>query len=145
MKDNLFEILLSLFETSLTQLQKDHVSQEQESNESLIEDVQTEAEEALLVVKSADDYSVRVLTQEEQLKITKASYQFLMRMKLWGIIDSTVFELVLNEILYSESRIVTLEETKWIIRTILENQLNEKQLAFLELVLYQKEQALISH
>ena len=144
MKDNLFEMLLNLFEKSLTQLQKSHQSIDKEASETNEEDM-LHAEEQSLYVRTAHQKSTRVLTYEEQMKLTKASYQFLMRMRLWNIIDIDVFETILNQLQFSESRIVTLQETKWTIRNVLATDLNEEQLAFLDLVLYRTEDELAIH
>lgn len=146
MKDNLFEMLLSLFETSLTQLQESHKainadSVDQGDNEEMIRS----EEEQAVYVRSAQNLSTRVFTYDEQMKLSKASYQFLMRMKLWGIIDSDVLESILNQLYSSESRIITLQETKWTIRNVLEKNMSEDQLTFLDLVLYQTEDALAVH
>lgn len=138
MKDNLFEMLLSLFEKSLSQIQKNQKSVEEDTLEAISED-DLNADEKSLQVKSAQQQSIRICTYEEQMKLTKASYQFLMRLKLWGIIDFNTFEAVIHQLQFSDSRIVTLQETKWTIRNTLAPHLNEKQLAFLDLVLYQKE------
>ncbi|RUR19941.1 DUF494 family protein [Legionella sp. km535] len=142
MKDNLFEMLLNLFETSLTQLQKSHKSDEQGIPELTEDDEILHAEDQALFIKTAQEQSIRIFTYEEQMKLTKASYQFLMRMKLWGIIDTNLFETIINQLHGSDSRIVTLQETKWTIRNVLENHMDEEQLAFLDLVLYQKEDEL---
>jgi hypothetical protein len=144
MKDNLFEMLLNLFEKSLTQLQKSHQSLDKDASETNEEEV-LHAEEQSLYVRAAHQKSTRVLTYEEQMKLTKASYQFLMRMRLWNIIDIDVFETILNQLQFSESRIVTLQETKWTIRNVLATDLNEEQLAFLDLVLYRTEDELAIH
>jgi uncharacterized protein Smg (DUF494 family) len=143
-KDNLFEMLLNLFETSLAQLQKNHESSDQDLQE-LHGDESMNAEEHALHIKSAQHKSTRIFTYEEQIKLTKASYQFLMRMKLWNIIDIDLFELIINQLQFSESRIVTLQETKWTIRNVLAANLNEEQLAFLDMVLYQTEDELTIH
>lgn len=145
MKDNLFEMLLNLFEKSLSQLQKNQKSVDEGSAELFDVDFISNEEENALYIKSAQDKSTRVFTYEEQMKLTKASYQFLMRMKLWNIIDIDLFELIINQLLYSDSRIVTVQETKWTIRNVLESNLNEEQLAFLDLVLYQSEDELTVH
>ncbi len=144
MKDNLFEMLLNLFEKSLTQLQKSHGSIDQNSSEHDDEELSND-EAKNLYVRSAQDTSTRVVTYEEQMKLTKASYQFLMRMKLWNIIDRDVFETIVNQLQFSESRIVTLEETKWTIRSTLATELTDKQLDFLDLVLYRVEDDLATH
>ena len=145
MKDNLFEMLLHLFDTSLTQLQRSHKSDNPDSQDEINEDEILNDEDPSLYVKSAKAKSTRIFTYEEQMKLTKASYQFLMRMKLWNILDVDLFELIITQLYSSESRIVTLQETKWTIRNVLENTLNEEQLAFLDLVLYQSEDELTIH
>lgn len=145
MKDNLFEMLLNLFEKSLTQLQKSHKTGDQDSQDLINDDELLDSTDQALHIKSAQHKSTRIFTYDEQMKLTKASYQFLMRMKLWSIIDVDVFELILNQLQFSESRIVTLQETKWTIRNVLASSLNEEQLAFLDLVLYQTEDELTLH
>ncbi|MFA1386759.1 DUF494 family protein [Legionella pneumophila] len=145
MKDNLFEMLLNLFEKSLTQLQKSHKSNDQDSQSQLLEEDLLSAEEQSLFIKSAQDKSTRIFTYDEQMKLTKVSYQFLMRMKLWNILDIDQFESIINQLQFSESRIVTLQETKWTIRNALASTLNEEQLTFLDLVLYQTEDELTIH
>lgn len=139
MKDNLFEMLLSLFEKSLTQLQKSHKTANHDATEQIHEEENVAAEEQVLNLKLQESTSTRVLTYDEQMKLTKASYQFLMRMKLWNIITAEFFEIIMNQLQFSESRVVTLQETKWTIRNVLASSLGEEQLAFLDLVLYQTE------
>ena len=145
MKDNLFEMLLDLFETSLTQLQKSHKSADLEAADELNEAENHVSEEQILSLTLQNEQSTRVLTYDEQIKLTKASYQFLMRMKLWNIVSSESFELIMNQVHYSDSRIVTLQEIKWTIRNVLAVHLDERQLAFLDLVLYQSEDKLTLH
>lgn len=144
MKDNLFELLLNLFEASLDQLQKSHHSMEQDSQDLLENQLQS-AEDQSLFVRCAQEQSMRVFTYEEQMKMTKASYQFLMKMKLLSVLDDHDFEQIMNQIQFSDSRIITLQETKWTIRNVLAVNLNEEQLAFLDLVLYQSEDELTLH
>ncbi|MBN9231498.1 MAG: hypothetical protein BGO90_08800 [Legionella sp. 40-6] len=138
MKDNLFEMLLNLFEQSLNQLQKRNETAEQELIIDSSDDEQN-AETDFMQFKNQDTKSTRVLIYEEQMKMSKASYQFLMRMKLCNVLTDATLETVLHQLLFSESRIVTLQETKWIIRNALSGNLSEEQLAFLDLVLYQTE------
>lgn len=137
MKDNLFELLLSLFEKSLSQLHEAHQSDEQ--SDSIDGDQLFDIEKNSLHLKSPDLKATRVFTYDEQMKLTKASYQFLMRMKLWNIIDTDQFEVIMDQLQFSDSRIVNLQETKWTIRNVLETDLSEEQLAFLDLVLYKSE------
>mgnify|MGYP000317095403 CR=1 FL=1 len=144
MKDNLFEMLLNLFETSLAKLQKSHQSAEQESAE-INEEESTAADDQIVHVRAQQQKSTRVFTYDEQMKLTKASYQFLMRMKLWNVLNTESFETIMNQLQFSDSRIVTLQETKWIIRNVLSSHLTEEQLTFLDLVLYQVEDELTLH
>ncbi len=144
MKDNLFELLLNLFEKSLTQLQKSHQSADPDSP-GLHDEESYHPDDHSLFIRTAQQSSTRVFTYDEQMKLTKASYQFLMKMKLLGIVDNDGLELIMNQLQFSESRIVTLQETKWTIRNVLANNLNEEQLAFLDLVLYQSEDELTLH
>ncbi len=148
MKDNLFEMLLTLFEKTLTQLKETHAST---SNNETEEDNQPGANPSSSAgaypsfIKSAHEDSIRVFTSEEQIKLTKASYQFLMRLASWGILPPDLMELILNQLIFSESRFVSLPETKWTIRSTLVSSLDAEQLAFLDLVLYHKEDELPLH
>ncbi len=148
MKDNLFEMLLNLFEKTLTQLKEKHASThkddiDREKQAETQGSVNVETDVAF--VKSSHRDSMRVFTYDEQMKLTKASYQFLMRMSSWGIVSPDVFELILNQLSFSESRFVSLQETKWTIRNTLASSLDAEQLAFLDLVLYHKEDELLLH
>ena len=152
MKDSLFEMLLNLFEKTLAQLKESHLPDRanDEEHDQLADiypstlvapKIELQAE----FIQSAQDHSMRVFTRDEQIKFTKASYQFLMRMMTWGIIDPNAMELIINQLVFSESRFVTLQETKWVIRNILADHLDAEQLAFLDLVLYQREDELPLH
>jgi len=152
MKDSLFEMLLNLFEKTLAQLKESHVAanaidEDSENKEDgytpslLSSKNEMEAE----FIKSAHQNSMRVFTADEQIKFTKASYQFLMRMSSWGVIDSEAMELIINQLIFSDSRFVSLQETKWVIRNVLADNLDAEQLAFLDLVLYQREDELPLH
>lgn len=144
MKDNLYEILMGLFEKSLTQIQKNQraISLDDDPVDLLGEEEIIGTGEQFLHIQPARHQATRIFTYQEQMRFTKASYQFLMRMKLWQIIDNESFELIVNQLLASDSRIITLQETKWAIRNVIAANLNEEQLAFLDLVLYQKEDML---
>lgn len=148
MKDSLFEMLLNLFEKTLDQLKENHVSKNvigADSDESVITSVMTNEAIASEFFKSAQTTSMRVFTADEQIKLTKASYQFLMRMSTWGIISPEALERIVNQLIFSDSRFVHLQETKWTIRNTLADNLAPEQLAFLDLVLYQREDELGLH
>ncbi|MDP1602371.1 MAG: DUF494 family protein [Legionella sp.] len=150
MKDSLFEMLMNFFEKSLSQITESKSVNEKDAiaEPDALESADAEmasVENQSLVVRPAHETSIRVFTYDEQMKFTKASYQFLMRMLLWGIIASESMELIINQLIFSESRFVTLQETKWTIRNTLAENLTAAQLAFLDLVLYQKEDELPLH
>ncbi|CEK11882.1 DUF494 family protein [Legionella hackeliae] len=142
MKDSLFEMLMSFFEKSLAQLKESHTVNANDDEES-IENASLESR--TLFLKDAQNKTLRIFTEDEQRKFTKASYQFLTRLILWGIIAQETMELIINQLLFSESRFVSLQETKWTIRNTLADNLDANQLAFLDLVLYQKEDKLALH
>lgn len=148
MKDSLFEMLLSLFEQTLTQIKEKHVeaSRQEGEQETSVEEVASGSQDySVKIVRAAHATSMRVFTWDEQLKLSKTSYQFLVRMASWGVINDEVFELIMNRLVFSESHFVGLQETKWAIRQTLADILDAKQLAFLDLVLYHKEDALPLH
>ena len=105
----------------------------------------TSSPNELMIFKPASALSMRVFTVEEKHKLTKPSYQFLNRLLLWQMLPSETMEKVITQLLFSESRFVTLQETKWTIRNVLAEHLNEHQLAFLDLLLYQQEDNLPKH
>ncbi|MFY7698392.1 MAG: DUF494 family protein [Legionella sp.] len=149
MKDSLFEILLNLFEKTLVQLKEMHVFNSEHSLENnKIDDPLGAFEKPEChteFLKSADERSVRIFSYTEQIKLTKASYQFLMRLSTLGIIATTTLEAVINQLMCSESRIVSLQETKWTIRNVLADSLNSEQIAFIDLLLYPKEEQFSVH
>ncbi|MBA2652736.1 MAG: DUF494 family protein [Tatlockia sp.] len=148
MKDSLFEMLMNFFEKSLSQLKESTTETSTETGigqaEPELFDLST-LENRTLVLKSPQDTAIRIFTNDEKIKFTKASYQFLTRLLLWGIMSPETMELIINQLVFSESRFVTLQETKWTIRNALSDNLNAAQLAFLDLVLYQKEDKLPLH
>jgi uncharacterized protein Smg (DUF494 family) len=148
MKDSLFEMLMSFFETSLSKI-IENKSTNNSNAEDILDLTETNdiasTENSSLIVRAANNKSIRVFTYDEQMKLTKASYQYLMRLLLWGIIVPETMESIVNQLLFSESRFVTLQETKWTIRNVLAENLDAKQLVFLDLVLYQKEDELPLH
>ena len=137
MKASLFELLLSLFEKTLTQLKEkqqlvDSSSRDLRSTETLVTESKVGVE--IQVVNQPSGTAMRIFSADEQLKLTKASYQFLVRMGALGVIPGQTMELVINRLFFSDSRYVSLQETKWTIRHTLAQSLDPIQLAFLELV-----------
>ncbi|HHF7349439.1 TPA: DUF494 family protein [Legionella feeleii] len=147
MKDSLFEMLMNFFEKSLSQLKESTTSSTPNENGQDDSDVYetSSIESRTVVIKAAQDTAMRVFTADEKMRLTKASYQFITRLMSWGIVESETLEIIINQLLFSESRFVTLQETKWTIRNTLAENLDAAQLAFLDLVLYQKEDELPLH
>jgi len=152
MKDNLLEMLLGLFKKTLTQLEESYVPGTPDTIESTQKtDLQVTSSEGkkktleMMWLKSQDNDSIRVLTPDEQMKLTKASQQFIKRLTRLGVVAPDSMELIMNRLLFSESRFVNLQETKWTIRNTLSENLDAEQLAFLDLVLYQKEDEMTLH
>lgn len=144
MKDNLFEMLLNLFEKTLTQLKESHVSTS-ESPQPIDHQSARKEEAQAVFIRSARSESARIFSEHEQVKLTKASYQFLVRIVSWGVFAPELFESIINQLSFSDSRFVLLQETKWTIRSTLASSLDAEQLAFLDLVLYHKEDGLPLH
>ena len=151
-ENNLLEMLLTLFKKTLTQLEEASVPEmPDEPTTGQPTDLQVTSTEGkkktleMMWFRSADEQSMRVFTLEEELKFTKASHQFLKRLERLGVLSSDTMELIINRLLFSDSRFVNLQETKWTIRSTLADSLAPEQLAFLDLVLYQKEDGLPLH
>ena len=153
MKDSLFELLFHFFEKTITHLKELHVLDGSTTEElEPLTDAPVPSDAMPRVVRvqveqlnSAQSQSIRVFTRHEQLKLTKASHQYLMRMASWGVLSSETLELIINRLVFSDSRFVSLQETKWTIRNTLAHGLKHEQMAFLDLVLYQKEDQMAVH
>jgi len=153
MKDSLFDLLFHFFEKTITHLKEQHVpdnknavileqlADDSVSSEGMPKVVRVQVEQ----LNAPQSQSVRVFTHHEQLKLTKASHQFLMRIALWGIISAETLELIINRLVFSDSRYVSLQETKWTVRNTLAGGLTHEQVAFLDMILYQKEDRLPLH
>lgn len=148
MKDHLFEMLLNLFEKTLTQLKESSSlieADELKTINLLSEKIAPESSEDHELSALANCNSIRVFSSIEQNKLTKASYQFLMRLSSWQIIGRDTLEQIIDRLIFSDSHFVTLQETKWMVRHTLADALDAEQLAFLDLVLYHKEDELPLH
>lgn len=142
MKDSLFELLFHFFEKTITHLKDQHALEGSPvSSDEMPRVVKVQIEQ----VNSAQSQSLRVFTHHEQLKLSKASQQYLVRMVSWGVFSPETLELIINRLIFSESRFVSLQETKWTIRNTLAHGLNYEQVAFLDLLLYRKECEMAVH
>lgn len=144
MKNNLLEILMDFFEQRLTQLAEKKMLKDTMSL-SVNQDTSLPIDNQLLILQQPNTQSLRVFTLGEQTKFTKASYQFIMRMLLWQIIEPVHMELILNQLECSDSTFVTLSETKSTIRYVLADHVDAHTLALLDTILYQEEDRLTQH
>lgn len=157
MKETLFEMLLNLFETTLLRLKEVNVPENAGSHTARDEKARITSQflnsqeklpknvYQMMIMKDASQDAMRVFTPDEQMKLSKASYQFLMRLHAWGVISRDVMELIINRLIISDSYVVSLQETKWVIRALLADKLSFDQLAYLDLVLYHNEDAIVRH
>ena len=148
MKDSLFELLMDFFEKTLTQIKEKNAK-----SDDLFSSSRTAEPEALddnmnrhHVIAKQNKNIMRVFTPHEQFKFTKASYQFIMRLMRLDIISAEIMEEIIHQLSLSDSPFVTLQETKWAIRNLLiDRLLDPRQVAFLDMVLYQQEDKLLLH
>lgn len=128
MKESLFQLLLNLFEKSLTNTdQLDYDSEEASSEEK--------SKQQAIFVANAQDTSMRVLNDYEIAKLTKSSLRFLQQIINYKILPAQAIEEILHQIETSDSSYVTLDEVKWLIREKLLNTLEPSQQTFVDLIL----------
>ena len=114
MKENIFEILLRLFEKTIIHL-KNGVEQTTPKLEKPNADMLKDPTTSLIIKKPRPD-SIRVYSREETLKLTKASFQFLVRLSEWGVVSREIIELVLHQLSLSKESVIGLDDLKWTIR-----------------------------
>lgn len=127
MNDQLFEMLLSLFEQTLSQLK---YQQKNEIEDNLIQFDSDEIKLPVFHVQS--NKGTRVLTALEQAKLTKPALQFLMRLLHTGVLSSEQFEQVMDLVLDSSMRFVSVAEIKYLAHQVLFDCLSDRELMMLE-------------
>lgn len=133
MNDQLFEMLLSLFEQALSQRCEKALAENSASHEH--DDLDAELCPPFLVHKLPSDDSTRVLTATETLKLTKPALQFLYRMMQANVLDVLHFEEIMHAVLESEYVYVTLANLRQIIHEVLLEFLPNRELLMLEFAL----------
>lgn len=132
MKDQLFEMLLSLFEQALSNLRADQLQTELSSNHPEPKSLEDTEYGDLKIYKAPSHLGYRVLTLIEQVKLTKPAIQFLMRLLHTGMLDSEMFERVMNMVLESPERYVSVGELTGILHVVLSENLSHRELMMLE-------------
>lgn len=147
MKYHFLEMLMQIFEQSLIKMRIPPIQTEfnNDDDTNTVSSVAPYAHHLSPLITPMNEQSIRVFTDYENKRFTKASYQFLLRMHKLGIIDDAQREEVMNQLLFSDSRYIALEEVKWVIRHVVAPSLDDKKIAFLDLVLYQQEDDIPKH
>ena len=96
-------------------------------------------------IRDAQPRFKRILCLQERIKFTNKSYKFLEHLIHINLIGEKTFELIMNQLLFSNSEFVSLNETKWVVHQTLSDSLDENQLAFLNVILYQHEDKMTQH
>ena len=145
MKDQLFEMLLSLFEQALTELRNQPQGDESFQNYPEHVNLHDTVEGESVVYQEASFLSTRVLTVLEQVKLTKPAIQFLIRLLHTGMLNPLQFEQVMNLVLESTDRYVTVAEARRIAHQVLSESLSFKELLMLEFALDLESSQTIMH
>lgn len=137
MKDSLFEALMSFFEKTLTQIKLAKLEDAASLETALLEDeseseLMHEFDPCHLVIRSAKKESFRIFTSDEQFKLTKASYQFIMRLMQLDMVSSEMMEQIIHQLMHSDSPFITIDETQWVVRNLLEEHFNADECAWIE-------------
>lgn len=137
MKNSLIDILLSLFESALEPHNKtDNQENTLQEDFKVIREGETTAE----FVKSKNTDSLRVLSFEERIKLTKPAHQLLLQIYASEILPHDVIEVILNKLVEKNiDNYITYDDIKYIIKSTLKSEMDDKQLAIIDLLFYQKE------
>jgi uncharacterized protein Smg (DUF494 family) len=148
MKDNLLEKLMQLFDQRLAkrtkEVQNSTMNHDQAQNNSDWSELST-LEDNTYFVRDAQPKSKRVLCLQERVKFTQKSAKFLEQLLHMNLIGEKTFELIMNQLLFSDSEFISLREAKWVVHHTLADSLDEHQLAFLDVILYHHEDNLTQH
>ena len=132
MKSNFFEMLMYFVENVLEDIK--HQACPEASTDLNDQQLLTPPSST---TTNSKNYSLRIFTTTERLKLSKASYQFIMRLMLLHLIPTTLMEEIIHQLWLSDSHFVTLQETKHVILEVMRTYLNPEQFIFFEFVLTQ--------
>jgi uncharacterized protein Smg (DUF494 family) len=132
MNDHLFAMLLSLFEQTLSQMKQQQKALELALDQDTGLFAKTDDFNGLTDFNLPSKNAIRVITRLEQSKLTKPALQFLMRLMHTGMLSSEQFEHVMNLVMDSNMRFVSVEEVKFIIHQVLSESLSHKEILMLE-------------
>lgn len=151
MKENIFEVLMYLFENYL-EVEIDLLPNSNAIRTELLEAgfELTEVEKAFDWVESlnlerpiklATPTAFRIFSREENHRLSLSCRNFIMFLEQSGILTATNRELVIDRIMALESEDITLEQLKWIVLMVLLSQPDE-EVAFsrMENIVYEDSQ-----
>lgn len=141
MKSSLFDILLSLFESAVSTDKKKSKLKTKNSTVAVVKNKPAQAE----FIKTQNIKSMRVFNFYEQLKFSDDSLKLLMFLFNSEAIPYDLLELTVDKLLDSKANYVTFEQVKHKILSTLSEELDSEQLAFLDLLFYQKEDGYSLH
>jgi uncharacterized protein Smg (DUF494 family) len=144
MKDNLLEKLMQLFDERLSKRTEPTQDSTMNHDADLWGELNS-IEKNTYFIRDALPRSKRILCLQERIKFTNKSYKFLEHLIHLNLIGEKTFELIMNQLLFSNSEFVSLNETKWVVHQTLSDSLDEHQLAFLNVILYQHEDKMTQH
>ena len=144
MKEELFEILLSIFEHTISQLKR---KKSEEHSDSSQEKFLFDAEDShpIPFFQYPSSKAMRVVTLEEQIKLTKPALQFLTRLMHTHMLSAEQFEQVMQDVIESEARYVCFSEVHHIVHQVLSQTLSYKDLLMLELAFDVEMSAITMH
>ena len=87
--------------------------------------------------KLEDDKSLRVLSQKEYEKISKEAFTFLKFLIDANILNSTEFEIILDQIMILNQNSINIDEMRWIVMMTLWKSGKENSYLFVEDAIYQ--------
>jgi uncharacterized protein Smg (DUF494 family) len=132
MNDHIFAMLLSLFEQTLSQMKQQQKAMQLALEQDTEMFTKNDSSPILPIFHQPSDTSIRVMTFIEQSKLTKPALQFLLRLMHTGMLSSEQFEHVMNLVMDSNMRFVSVEEVKYIIHQVLLESLSHKEILMLE-------------
>lgn len=141
MKNSLFDMLLSLFENSISTDKKNTSNNNDKSVFSVIKEQSITTK----FIKSQNDKSTRIFNFNEKMKFSENCFQLLILLFNSAEISNDLLESVINRLINSKSDYVTFEQVKHAILSTLAQNITAEQLAFLDLLFYQKEDGNILH
>ncbi len=136
MKETILDVLMYLFENYMdedTQLSYDQETLKTELSEAGFPHIEinkafawleglAEQQELMDRQHAAENYSLRMYTDQETEKLDLECRGFILFLEQVGVLDPTNRELVIDRVMALESEEISLEQLKWVVLMVLFNQ-----------------------